>query len=212
MHRIFNVKNVVVVTVATFFAVMTSADDLLAQDGEAKSNVEAMAGQIQELMDQLSQRNEEFPPFIKELEDGLVTIEQAQEKVDILINDLREATDKLQDGSDFDKAIDAYKEETVALIAQAEASNNEAIKGAIPELTVILQSLEDDDKKRSATVVEARNLLRTLERNDEALVFFIKAKQVKLAAKAISENVADFEAIVENGKVIAQSLLDGASL
>lgn len=177
----------------------------------AENEVEAMAGQIKALMEQLETRTEEFPPFLKELEDGLVTIEQAQERVQGLIDNLKKATSQMEDNSEFDLAIDKYKEQTLALIAEAEASNNAAIKEAIPGLQKTLDDLEADDRKRSATVVEARNLIRTLEENDEALVFFIKANQVQLAAKSIRENVEEFSQIVENGRVLAESLLDGVT-
>jgi len=177
----------------------------------AEDEVENMANQIKVLMEQLQTRTEEFPPFLRELEQGLVDIEEAQERVQGLITNLKEATTQMEDNSAFDMAIDKYKDETIALIAEAEASNNNAIKQAIPGLQATLDSLEADDLKRNATVVDARNLIRTLEENDEALVFFIKANQVQLAAQSIRENVAEFETIVENGKVLAESLLEGAT-
>ena len=197
------------VVICAYLTIAASTGCAWAQSAQVE--VEQMAGQLKALMEQLSTRTEEFPPFIAELEQGLVNIEQAQERVAGLIANLEEAIKQMEDDSAFDQAIDAYKVQTLALIAEAEASNNDAIKLAIAGLQETLDGLEADDRKRSATVVEARNLLRTLEQNDEALVFFMKADQVQLAAQSIRANLDEFASILENGKVLAESILDGVA-
>ena len=47
--------------------------------------------------------------FLDQLEQGLVDIEQADAKVAELIDNLRLATEQMEDGSDFDTAIDNYQ-------------------------------------------------------------------------------------------------------
>jgi hypothetical protein len=117
----------------------------------------------------------------------------------------------MEDGSDFDNAIDAYIDSTTALISEAEASANQAIRATAPALREILGGLESDDERRAATVIEARNLVRVLEQNREALAFFIRANQVAQAAALIHEHVEEFQKIVEDGKVLASDLLQPAN-
>lgn len=176
-----------------------------------KERVAEMAGAITELMASLEQRAADYPEFLDQLEQGLVDIEQADAKVAELIDNLRLATEQMEDGSDFDTAIDNYQAQTTALIAEAEASNNRIIKAEIPNLTAVLDGLKADDQARARTVIEARNLIRTLEENREAIAFFIKADSVQRAAELIRGNVVDFSEIIDAGKTVASRLLDETS-
>ena len=97
------------------------------------------------------------------------------------------------------------------MIAEADASNNQIIKDEIPNLEATLEGLDADDEQRARTVIEARNLIRTLEENREAIAFFIKADRVQRAADLIRANVVDFSEIIDGGKLLASSLLDEAS-
>ncbi|MBB95899.1 MAG: hypothetical protein CML68_15060 [Rhodobacteraceae bacterium] len=173
-----------------------------------KARVAEMAGAISELMSSLEQRAADYPAFLDQLEQGLVDIEQADAKVAELIDQLRMATEQMQDGSEFDTAIDDYKQQTTALIAEAEASNNKIIKAEVPNLQGVLEGLNSDDEARARTVIEARNLIRTLEENREAIAFFIKADSVQRAAELIRANVVDFSEIIDAGKDVASRLLD----
>ena len=83
--------------------------------------------------------------------------------------------------------------------------------GLIPDLQETLTGLESDDEQRSKTVVDARNLIRTLEENKETISFFIRAGEVQKAAEMISANVGDFANIVERGKAVADGLLEAAN-
>jgi DNA repair exonuclease SbcCD ATPase subunit len=172
-----------------------------------EARVQEIAAEIDSLMKTLAARTEEYPAFIAELQDGLVTIEQADERVDQLIAELKSATDGMEDGTALDNAIDDYKTATSDLIAEATASNNTAIKSAIPALEETLAGLEEDDASRAATVIKARNLIRTLETDKEAISFFIRANQVQRAAALISANIDEFEEIVANGQELATKLM-----
>ena len=176
-----------------------------------KERVAEMAGAISELMTSLEQRAADYPAFLDQLEQGLVDIEQADATVAELIDNLRNATAQMEDGSDFDMAIDDYKAQTTELIAEAEASNNAIIKGEVANLQEVLDGLEEDDQARARTVIEARNLIRTLEENREAIAFFIKADSVQRAAELIRANVVDFSEIIDSGKTVASRLLDETS-
>lgn len=176
-----------------------------------KARVAEMANSIAELMSSLEQRAQDYPVFLDQLEQGLVDIEQADATVAELIDQLQMATQEMEDGSDFDTAIDDYKQQTTALIAEAEASNNKIIKAEVPNLQAVLDGLQEDDEARARTVIEARNLIRTLEENREAIAFFIKADSVQQAAELIRANVVDFSEIIDSGKDVASRLLDETS-
>ena len=126
-----------------------------------KARVAEMAGAIAELMSSLEQRAADYPAFLDQLDQGLVDIEQADAKVAELIEQLQMATRQMEDGSDFDTAIDDYKQQTTALIAEAEASNNQIIKAEVPNLQAVLDGLDSDDEARARTVIEARNLIHS---------------------------------------------------
>lgn len=185
--------------------IVVSASVAVAQTNDDR--VRQMAEKLDALMSELASRNAEQPAFLKELEEGLATIEQADERVAEMIEELKKASQSMEDNSEIDNLIDEYKSQTGKLIAEAEASNNAAIKSAIPELQATLASLETSDEKRSATVVDARNVIRALEQDKEAIAFFIRANQTSKAAELISANVEQFGQIVANGKEIAASLL-----
>ncbi|MEM8729469.1 MAG: hypothetical protein AAGF79_06075 [Pseudomonadota bacterium] len=176
-----------------------------------KQRVAEMAASISELMTSLEDRAAEYPVFLDQLEQGLVDIEQADETVASLIDGLKTATTQMEDGSPFDTAIDDYKTQTIALMAEADASNNPMIKAEVPNLKTVLEGLEEDDEARARTVIEARNLIRTLEENREAIAFFIKADSVQRAAELIRANVVDFSEIIDSGKSVASRLLDETS-
>lgn len=178
---------------------------------EQEARVTEMAEQIQLIMSGLEERAEIYPAFIDDLKNGLVTIEQADEQVEALITQLIEATDQMDDQSDFDAAIDEYKAATVALIGEAEASANDNMKTLIPVLKGDLASLETSDENRAETVIEARNLIRSLEQNREAIAFFIRAGQIQRATDLIDKNVEEFSKIVENGKELAGGLVSAAN-
>ncbi|MEL6958746.1 MAG: hypothetical protein AAGL89_07335 [Pseudomonadota bacterium] len=197
-----------------FLAAVFSAMSLpaLAQAPSAEeARVNEIAAQLELVMTGLEERAEGYPAFIEELQAGLVTIERADEEVGELIAQLTAATDQMDDQSDFDAAIDEYRDATVALIAEAEGSNNEAIKAAIPDLEASLEELNASDDQRAETVIEARNLIRSLEQNREAIAFFIRAGQVQRATALIQQNVDEFAEIVENGKALAGSLTPAAN-
>lgn len=178
---------------------------------EEEARVNSMAEQLQILMSGLEERAEGYPAFIEDLKNGLVTIEQADEQVGALIAQLTEATNQMDDQSEADAAIDAYKAATVELIAEAEASGNDAIKSYIPDLENTLGRLETSDQTRAQRVIEARNLIRTLEQNSEAIAFFIRAGEVERAAGLIEQNIAEFSDLVENGKEFASGLMPAAN-
>lgn len=192
----------------TFLALAVA---LLPTAGLAQPSEEDRIRQIAERLDQvlgaLEERNAAHSDFVAQLQQGLVNIEQADERVQELIDQLTQATDNMQDGSEIDTAIDDYKGVLTGLIAEAEASNNDAIKAAIPELREDLATLEAQDGTRAGTVIEARNLIRALEQDREAIAFFIRANQAQRAAALISANIDEFVQIVADGKELAASLM-----
>lgn len=195
---------------AAFLALSASTTALVAQDTAATADeqIATAAATIQDLVTQLTARAEGYPDFVAELQEGLVTIEQADEQVRELIASLTEATTQLEDGSDVDNAIDDYLAVTRDLIAEADGSTNEAIRGAIPGLEATAEDLIASDRSRGELVIEARNLIRTLEQDQEALAFFIRANQVQQAAEMIAGNIEEFGRLVENGNTLASSLLE----
>lgn len=205
-------------TISQFRALFFASCILAAPMGQAQSTsaeerdaARLMAEEISVLMTDLEARAEGFPAVLEALAEGKANIEQADETVDELISQLNRVTDEMDDNSEFDQAIDDFKTSTTELISEAEASTNEAIRGLIPDLQETLTGLESDDEQRSKTVVDARNLIRTLEENKETISFFIRAGEVQKAAEMISANVGDFANIVERGKAVADGLLEAAN-
>ena len=173
----------------------------------AQVEIEQMARQLKALMEQLAtemgQLTTEDPS----------TADTQLEFMSPLQTDIKESTKQIikqiEDVSALNQAIDAYKVQTLALIAEAEASNNNAIKLDIAGLQETLDGLEAVDRKRSAMVVKALNLLRTLVENDVKLMSFMMLEHLELAMQLISADLEEFYSILEDGTVLAESLLDG---
>jgi nitrogen fixation/metabolism regulation signal transduction histidine kinase len=178
---------------------------------ENRERARAMAEDIEQLMIDLEERAAGFPDVLAALAEGRASIEKADETVSQLIDQLTAVTDAMEDGSEFDQAIDAYKDTTIDLIAEAEASGNDAIRAVLPDLRQTLDGLNADDRSRAQTVIEARNVIAELEDNREAIAFFVKAGEVQRAAELISANVDEFGTIVERGKRVANGLIRAAN-
>ena len=196
---------------ACFAACLAAAPAAAQVTGDQRERAIQMGEQIEQLMVDLEQRAAGFPEILQALAEGRANIEQADETVNQLIDQLKQVTDAMEDGTDFDQAIDDYKDETTTLIAEAEASDNPAIRSVIPDLRATLEGLNGDDRDRAQTVIEARNVIAALEDNREAISFFIRAGQVQRAAELISTNVAEFGDIVERGKIVANGLIEAAN-
>ncbi len=182
-----------------------------ATDANRRAEAVERAEQIDALMTDLEARAASFPEVLDALRQGRANIEQADETVAQLIDRLTEVTDAMEDDSEFDNAIDGYREETQSLIDQAEGSDNDAIRGVIPTLRDTLRSLDSDDRSRAETVIEARNVIAALEENREAIAFFIRAGEVTRAAELISTNVVEFGDIVQRGRDVATGIIDAAT-
>lgn len=183
-----------------------------AQDGHSsRENAVMIAKEVESLMTDLEARAADFPEVLAALADGQARIEDAEATVASLIERLTEVTDTMQDGSEFDNAIDDYKAATVDLIARGEASENDAIRSMVPSLRTTLEQLEKDDQNRNQTVVEARNVIQQLRDNQEAIAFFIEAGEVQRGAALIAENVAQFDNIVDRARGVANSLIEAAN-
>lgn len=188
-------------------AVIFSAAFAFAQsETPEQQKVRVISEEIAALMTDLEQRAASYPETIQQLEQGQIKIEQANETVQGLIGRLNEITGNMEDGKEFDQAIKAYIKNTTDLIAEAQGSNNDAMKSAIPNLQKTLDNLKQDDAERAQTVVEARNLIRELERNKETLAFFVKVGEVQKAAELIRTTVGEFKDIVVRGKQLASRL------
>lgn len=200
------------IVATSLIALMMSTTAPFAQgQSEAQQNAVNLANQIKSLMEDMDARAQGMPTVLAALAEGRATIEEADQTVADLISQLTEITSQMEDGTEFDNAIDGYIEATQGLISEAEASNNDAIKGLIPGLEITKESLETDDARRAALVVRSRNVIRELEKNREAIAFFIKAGAVTQAADLIRGSVDDFEGIVERGQAIAQGLIDAST-
>ncbi|WP_121633639.1 hypothetical protein [Tropicibacter alexandrii] len=200
---------------SALLATVLMTSPLLAQedgsDADRRAEAVQRAEQIDALMTDLEARAASFPEVLEALRQGRANIEQADETVAQLIARLTEVTDAMEDDSEFDNAIDGYREETQSLIDQAEASDNDAIRGVIPTLRDTLRSLDSDDRSRAETVIEARNVIAALEENREAIAFFIRAGEVTRAAELISTNVAEFGDIVARGRAVATGIISAAT-
>ena len=199
-HGVFGV-------VAGFALVFGFATIVHAQPtNEEKARVRAISEQIEVLLSDLESQASEYPEVMVELRQGLINIETADETVQKLIDQLTEITDNMEEGSEFEGAIASYVEFTASLIAEAEGSNSDAQKALIPDLKETLEGLKENDRTRRQTVVDARNVIRQLEKNREDIAFFIKAGEVQQAAELIDAQVGEFARIVEQGKSLANDL------
>jgi ABC-type transporter Mla subunit MlaD len=196
--------------IAGVFGLILGAAPVDAQSQAEKEQVARLAGEVEQLMTDMQTRSEGFPDVLARLQAGEATIAEADETVAQLISQLTEITNSMDDDTEFAGSIDAFVASTVDLIAEAEASNNEAMKGLIPTLETTKEQLEADDARRNEAVVMARNVIRDLERNREEIAFFIKAGAVIEAAKLISSSIDDFEVIVERVHAVASGLIEAA--
>lgn len=194
-------------------AVFLAAPGLLhAQDpASPRDNAVMIATEVESLMADLEARAADFPEVLAALAEGKARIEDAEETVESLIQRLTEVTDTMEDGSNFDNAIDDYKDATIDLIARGEASENEVIRAMVPDLRTTLEQLEQNDQNRNQTVVEARNVIQQLRDNQEAITFFIEAGEVQRGAALIQENITEFDTIVDRARGVANSLLEAAN-
>lgn len=182
-----------------------------AQSANDQARISEMAEKIKLVMGQLEERSAKYPKFIEDLQDGLVTIEQADSQVAALLEQLRVVTEQMDDQSEFDKTIDDYKSVIEKLIGEAEASNIDAIRATVDSLQRTLAKVNEADSKRGETVIEARNLIRALEVSRDALSFFVRAGQVQRASELLAQNVLEFSDIVANGKELAGGLVSAAN-
>lgn len=195
-------------TIPLILGSMMVASHSFAQKGGAPADeIAAAVATIETLVTQLQTRTEGYPAFIAELQEGLVTIEQADERVAELIASLRQATTQLEDDSEVDRAIDDYLAETEALIAEADGSDIQMIRDRIPALRDTAAALHASDQARAEMVIEARNLIRTLEQDQEALAFLVRANQVQQAAALIAANLSEFNEILDAGTSLSTLLL-----
>ena len=198
--------------VAATAAFLATPGLLHAQDpASPRDNAVMIATEVESLMTDLEARAANFPEVLAALSEGRGRIEDAEETVAALIERLTEVTDTMEDGSDFDNAIDDYKEATVDLISRGEASENETIRAMVPDLRATLEQLEQDDQNRQQTVVEARNVIQQLRDNQEAITFFIEAGEVQRGAALIQENITEFDTIVDRARGVANSLIEAAN-
>ena len=186
---------------------MLASHSLAQVEGAPEDEIAAAAATIETLVVQLQTRREGYSEFIEELQEGLVTFEQADERVAELIASLRDATAQLEDESEVDRAIDNYLTTTEALIAEADGSDIQIIRDTIPTLRDTAADLRASDQSRAAMVIEARNLIRTLERDQAAIAFLIRANQLQQAAALISANLSEFGEILTAGTSLSTSLL-----
>lgn len=167
-----------------------------------------MGAQINQLMAELEERAD---GYTEGLGRGRTNVEQVDETLSELIQRLLQITHAMEDNSDFDVAIEDYRDTTTELIAEAEASANAAIRGIQPDLLETLERLSENDQERARTVIEARNLIAALEDNREAISILIRVGEVRRAAELFSTSVAEFGDIVERGKMVANGLIEAAN-
>ncbi len=203
-------KNLKFATVLAVMLGVGTANYVDAGTAEA-DKVKKMSAEISLLMTDMQERSKKYPDVMQKLLKGQASLEQADETVSTLIKELTEIADKMADGSDFDNAIDEYVGSTISLIGDAQSSNNEQIKALLPSLNSTKETLEGSDARRAEAVILARTAVRELEKNREAIVFFIKAGAVTEAAQIISENIDEFENIVARAQAVAEGLIEGTN-
>jgi hypothetical protein len=174
---------------------------------EKKDKLREVAVRIDALMAEMAKKAEADKDLAKLIAERRANIQQAEQNVTGMIARLTELTKNMDDDSVLRSALKEFEKESLDLIAYAEASNDDKIKGGIPSLRDTLNKLKTTEGLRSGKVQEARALIRSLEDDKTRIVFFYKAGQLQAAADQLSASVTSYASIVDGAKAVAGAVL-----
>lgn len=174
---------------------------------EKKDKLREVALKIDALMAEMAKKADADKDLAKSIAERKANIQQAEQNVTGMIGRLTELTKNMDDDSVLRSALKDFEKESLDLIAYAEASNDDKIKGGIPGLRETLNKLKTTEGLRSGKVQEARALIRALEDDKTRIVFFYKAGQLQAAADQLSASVTSYASIVDGAKAISSTVL-----
>lgn len=180
---------------------------VMAQSANSSDKLRVIAEKIEVLMKEMAKKAADDEKLAKELAERKANIKQADQNISNMIARLSELTKNMDDKSSFRIAIKDFEKETLDLIAQAESSNDDAMKSGIPQLRQTLNKLKAADDLRSTKVQEARAVIRNLEDNKTRIVFFYKAGQLQKAADQLLANAKAYASIVDGARSLADSVI-----
>ena len=145
--------------------------------------------------------------FLEDLKKQQDIISGADPQVAELIQKFTEMTDLLEDGGEVDVEMKKFMDEAIDTLAEVQASTNETLKAALlPVAEASVARLKKGDERRAELVIEARNLIKSLEQSRKDIVLAIKVDAIDIAAKLMEENLNQVQELLDKGKALANDV------
>ena len=185
-----------------------SVNALRAEGTDAlNSNQQAMQQKITALLTITADQIGENRSFLEDLKKQQDIISGADPQVAELIQKFTEMTDLLEDGGEVDVEMKKFMDEAIDTLAEVQASTNETLKAALlPVAEASVARLKKGDERRAELVIEARNLIKSLEQSRKDIVLAIKVDAIDIAAKLMEENLNQVQELLDKGKALANDV------
>ncbi len=189
-------------------SMLFSVNALRAEGTDAlNSNQQAMQQKITALLTITADQIGENRSFLEDLKKQQDIISGADPQVAELIQKFTEMTDLLEDGGEVDVEMKKFMDEAIDTLAEVQASTNETLKAALlPVAEASVARLKKGDERRAELVIEARNLIKSLEQSRKDIVLAIKVDAIDIAAKLMEENLNQVQELLDKGKALANDV------
>ncbi len=161
---------------------------------------------IETLTRQLTEKASNYPDVIVAIRERRESIARADEEVQQLIEDLNDITAKMDVQSDYRNELKALEEQVGDLVAQLEVRDDAELDDLLAALKDRYSKIQDIDQRRAEAVIEARAVVRDLERNKERLVLVKQIGDIDAAIKILEGSVGEFEKIVTKASEVAAAV------
>ncbi len=154
------------------------------------------------LLTQMDERAKNYPQIIDELRQRRAGIEKAGEEVQKMLNDLKQMTDQMDVNSDYHSELNAFENHTSDMIATVEARDDPKLETIVKSLDEALKKLQSIDRRRAAAVIQAHNIIRALEDQQEILVLIRQVGHIEAAVEIFESSLGEYENIVSTAQGI----------
>lgn len=158
--------------------------------------------EIGDLLIQMNERAEAYPQTMIDVKEHSKGIEKAGEEVQKMLDDLRLLTNKMDVNSEYHEELNSFERQTSNLIAKVKAKSDPSLQKPIEILENQLGALQSIDRRRATAVIQARNVIRSLEDYQENLVLIMQIGHIDAAIEIFESSLGEFEGIVNTAQEI----------
>ena len=164
---------------------------------EGSERLNQLNEKINTLLTKINERSQSYPEIINRLKQHVDNIEMAGEQVNKLLKDLREITNNMDVNSDYHKEIKRLAGAINTIIAKLKVKDDKNMTSYLNKMKSRLEKLKDLDRRRKQTVIQARNVIRSLEDKQETLELIIQIGDIDAAIAILEDSQENFEDIVQ---------------